>query len=692
VLLNIVTDIYLNQLKQVLVNPARAGKMPRLTKIIIMWPLVWVTAEKENSMPVITLPDGSQREFDSAVTVLDVAADIGPGLAKATLAGIVSGQEVDASYLIEQDANLSIVTDRSDEALEIIRHSSAHLLAMAVKELFPSAQVTIGPVIEDGFYYDFSFERAFTPEDLEAIEQRMHELAKQDFAIAREEWDRDEAVEFFKGIGEAYKAEIIAGIPADQPIGLYRQGDFVDLCRGPHVPSTGKLSAFKLTKVAGAYWRGDNDNEMLQRIYGTAWANKKQLKAYINRMAEAEKRDHRKIGKKLDLFHMQEEAPGSVFWHQKGWAIYNGIKDYMRQKQMQNGYEEIRTPQVVDYSLWEKSGHADKFGDDMFSITTEDRQYAVKPMNCPCHIQVYNQGLKSYRDLPLRIAEFGSCHRNEPSGSLHGIMRVRSFTQDDGHIFCAEDQIQSEVSEFIDVLHDVYADFGFSEIIYRLSTRPEKRVGSDESWDRAEKALGEALDAKNLPWQELPGEGAFYGPKIEFSLKDCIGRVWQMGTIQVDFSMPGRLDAEYVAEDGTRKTPVMLHRAILGSFERFIGILIEQHEGAFPFWLSPDQAIVINITDSQAEYAKKVTQTLQNKGFRVKSDLRNEKIGFKIRGHSMQRVPYLLVVGDKEIDSGTVSVRTRDGEDMGSMLLDEVVELFNRDAERRSRVPETNTE
>ncbi|MGB0445289.1 MAG: threonine--tRNA ligase [Porticoccaceae bacterium] len=643
-------------------------------------------------MPVITLPDGSQREFDSAVTVLDVAADIGPGLAKATLAGIVSGQEVDASYLIEQDANLSIVTDRSDEALEIIRHSSAHLLAMAVKELFPSAQVTIGPVIEDGFYYDFSFERAFTPEDLEAIEQRMHELAKQDFAIAREEWDRDEAVEFFKGIGEAYKAEIIAGIPADQPIGLYRQGDFVDLCRGPHVPSTGKLSAFKLTKVAGAYWRGDNDNEMLQRIYGTAWANKKQLKAYINRMAEAEKRDHRKIGKKLDLFHMQEEAPGSVFWHQKGWAIYNGIKDYMRQKQMQNGYEEIRTPQVVDYSLWEKSGHADKFGDDMFSITTEDRQYAVKPMNCPCHIQVYNQGLKSYRDLPLRIAEFGSCHRNEPSGSLHGIMRVRSFTQDDGHIFCAEDQIQSEVSEFIDVLHDVYADFGFSEIIYRLSTRPEKRVGSDESWDRAEKALGEALDAKNLPWQELPGEGAFYGPKIEFSLKDCIGRVWQMGTIQVDFSMPGRLDAEYVAEDGTRKTPVMLHRAILGSFERFIGILIEQHEGAFPFWLSPDQAIVINITDSQAEYAKKVTQTLQNKGFRVKSDLRNEKIGFKIRGHSMQRVPYLLVVGDKEIDSGTVSVRTRDGEDMGSMLLDEVVELFNRDAERRSRVPETNTE
>ena len=643
-------------------------------------------------MPVITLPDGSKRDFDSAVTVLDVAADIGPGLAKATLAGVVSGQEVDASYLIEEDANLSIVTDRSDEALEIIRHSTAHLLAMAVKELFPSAQVTIGPVIENGFYYDFSFERAFTPEDLEAIEQRMQELAKKDFAIAREEWDRDEAVEFFKGIGEAYKAEIIAGIPADQPIGLYRQGDFVDLCRGPHVPSTGKLSAFKLTKVAGAYWRGDNDNEMLQRIYGTAWANKKQLKAYINRLAEAEKRDHRKIGKKLDLFHMQEEAPGSVFWHQKGWAIYNGIKDYMRKKQLQKGYQEIRTPQVVDYSLWEKSGHADKFGDDMFSITADDRQYAVKPMNCPCHIQVYNQGLKSYRDLPLRIAEFGSCHRNEPSGSLHGIMRVRSFTQDDGHIFCSEDQIQSEVSEFIDVLHEVYADFGFSEIIYRLSTRPEQRVGTDESWDRAEKALGEALDAKQLPWQELPGEGAFYGPKIEFSLKDCIGRVWQMGTIQVDFSMPGRLDAEYVAEDGTRKTPVMLHRAILGSFERFIGILIEQHEGAFPFWLAPQQAIVINITDSQAEYAKKVTQTMQNEGFRVNSDLRNEKIGFKIRGHSMQRVPYLLVVGDKEIENGTVAVRTRDGEDLGSMTIEEVITLFQGDTEKRSRELETNTE
>jgi len=643
-------------------------------------------------MPVITLPDDSQRTFDAPVSVLDVAADIGPGLAKATLAGVVSGQVVDASYIIDQDISLSIVTDRSDEALDIIRHSSAHLLAMAVKELFPSAQVTIGPVIEDGFYYDFSFERAFTPEDLEAIEQRMQELAKQDFAISREEWDRDEAVEFFKGIGEDYKAEIIASIPADQPIGLYRQGDFIDLCRGPHVPSTGKLSAFKLTKVAGAYWRGDNNNEMLQRIYGTAWGNKKELKAYINRLAEAEKRDHRKIGKKLDLFHMQEEAPGSVFWHAKGWAIYSSIQEFMRQKQVDHNYQEIKTPQVVDYSLWEKSGHADKFGDDMFSISTEDRQYAIKPMNCPCHIQVFNQGLKSYRDLPLRLAEFGSCHRNEPSGSLHGIMRVRSFTQDDGHIFCAENQIQSEVSDFIDFLHAVYADFGFDEIIYRLSTRPEQRVGSDESWDRAEKALAEALDAKQLPWQELPGEGAFYGPKVEFSLKDCIGRVWQMGTIQVDFSMPGRLDAEYVAEDGSRKTPVMLHRAILGSFERFIGILIEQYEGAFPFWLAPEQAVVINITDSQADYAQKVTDSLKNKGFRVNSDLRNEKIGFKIRGHSMQRVPYLLVVGDKEKESGTVAVRTRNGEDLGSMALEEVVSLFESDAQRRSREMVTNTE
>ncbi|MGB1157841.1 MAG: threonine--tRNA ligase [Porticoccaceae bacterium] len=643
-------------------------------------------------MPTITLPDGSQRDFSEAISVLDVAADIGPGLAKATLAGVVDGELVDASYKMTEDATLSIVTDRSDEALEIIRHSSAHLLAMAVKQLFPSAQVTIGPVIEDGFYYDFSFERTFTPEDLEAIEKRMQELAKQDFAISREQWDRDEAVAFFENIGEAYKAEIIASIPSDEAIGLYRQGDFIDLCRGPHVPSTGKLSAFKLTKVAGAYWRGDSNNEMLQRIYGTAWTNKKDLKAYINRLAEAEKRDHRKIGKKLDLFHLQEEAPGSIFWHQKGWSIYSAIEQFMRDKQREHGYQEIKTPQIVDYSLWQKSGHADKFGDDMFSLDTEDRQYAIKPMNCPCHVQIFNQGLKSYRDLPLRMSEFGSCHRNEPSGSLHGIMRVRAFTQDDGHIFCTEQQIQSEVSEFIDFLHQIYSDFGFDEIIYRLSTRPEQRVGSDESWDRAERALAEALDAKQLEWQELPGEGAFYGPKIEFSLKDCIGRVWQMGTIQVDFSMPGRLDAQYVAEDGSRQTPVMLHRAILGSFERFIGILIEQYEGAFPFWLAPQQAVVINITDSQAEYAQLVAKSLQNKGFRVNCDLRNEKIGFKIRGHSMQRVPYLIVVGDKEIESGTVAVRTRDGEDLGSMSLDALIDRFEQDAERRSRAFDNTAE
>jgi len=637
-------------------------------------------------MPAITLPDGSKRIFENPISVADVAADIGAGLAKATLAGVVNGEVVDASCVITEDATLSIVTDRSDEALDIIRHSSAHLLAMAVKQLFPSAQVTIGPVIDDGFYYDFAFERAFTPEDLEVIEARMAELVAADHSIAREEWDRDEAVAFFKGIGEEYKAEIIASIPAGEPIGLYRQGDFIDLCRGPHVPSTAKLPAFKLTKVAGAYWRGDSNNEMLQRIYGTAWANKKELKAYINRLAEAEKRDHRKINKKLDLYHMQEEAPGSIFWHQKGWSIYKTIEAFMRDKQIEQGYQEIKTPQVVDFSLWEKSGHADKFGDDMFTVTTEDRNYAIKPMNCPCHVQVFNQGLKSYRDLPLRLAEFGSCHRNEPSGSLHGIMRVRSFTQDDGHIFCTEDQIQSEVAEFIDFLHEVYAEFGFDEIIYRLSTRPEQRVGSDKDWDRAEEALAQALDAKKLPWQELPGEGAFYGPKIEFSLKDCIGRVWQLGTVQVDFSMPGRLDAQYVAEDGSRQVPVMLHRAILGSFERFIGILIEHYEGAFPFWLSPEQAVVINITDSQAEYAQEVTKLLQNNGFRVNCDLRNEKIGFKIRGHSIQRVPYILVVGDKEKESRTVAVRTRDGEDLGSITLDQVNSLFTEALGRRGRV------
>ena len=657
-----------------------------------MWPLVWVTAEKEKEMPVITLPDGSQRTFDSAVTILDIATDIGPGLAKATIAGEVNGSLVDACDPIDNDASIRIITERDAEGVEIIRHSCAHLLGHAVKQLYPTAQMVIGPVIENGFYYDIAYERAFTPDDLMAIEERMKQLIATDYDVVKKVTARQLVIETFEERGEGYKLQLIADMPDEQSMGLYYHQEYIDMCRGPHVPNTRFLKHMKLTKISGAYWRGDAQNEQLQRIYGTAWGNKKELKAYINRMAEAEKRDHRKIGKKLDLFHMQEEATGSVFWHPKGWAIYNGIMDYMRQKQTANGYTEIRTPQVVDYSLWEKSGHADKFGDDMFSIASEDRQYAVKPMNCPCHIQVFNQGLKSYRDLPYRVTEFGACHRNEPSGSLHGIMRVRSFTQDDGHIFCTEEQIQSEVSRFMDMLHAVYADFGFDEIIYRLSTRPEQRVGTDESWDRAEKALAEALDAKDLPWQELPGEGAFYGPKIEFSLKDCIGRVWQMGTIQVDFSMPGRLDAEYVAEDGSRQTPVMLHRAVLGSFERFIGILIEQHEGAFPFWLSPDQAIVINITDSQAEYAKKVTQTFQNEGFRVNSDLRNEKIGFKIRGHSMQRVPYLLVVGDKEIENGTVAVRTRDGEDLGSMTIEEVVALFHSDTEKRSREPKTNTE
>ena len=643
-------------------------------------------------MPVITLPDGSQREFDSAVSVYDIAADIGPGLAKATIAGEVNGNLVDACDLIEQDANIKIITERDSEGVEIIRHSCAHLLGHAVKQLYPTAQMVIGPVIENGFYYDIAYERAFTPDDLAAIEERMQKLIATDYDVIKKVTPRNEVIETFESRGESYKLQLVADMPDEQAMGLYYHQEYIDMCRGPHVPNTRFLKHMKLTKISGAYWRGDAQNEQLQRIYGTAWANKKELKAYINRMAEAEKRDHRKIGKKLDLFHMQEEATGSVFWHPKGWAIYNGIMDYMRQKQVQHGYTEIRTPQVVDYSLWEKSGHADKFGDDMFSISSEERHYAVKPMNCPCHIQVFNQGLKSYRDLPYRVTEFGACHRNEPSGSLHGIMRVRSFTQDDGHIFCTEEQIQSEVSSFMDMLHAVYADFGFEEIIYRLSTRPEKRVGTDESWDRAEKALAEALDAKDLPWQELPGEGAFYGPKIEFSLKDCIGRVWQMGTIQVDFSMPGRLDAEYVAEDGSRQIPVMLHRAVLGSFERFIGILIEQHEGAFPFWLAPEQAIVINITDSQADYAQKVTDSLKNRGFRVNSDLRNEKIGFKIRGHSMQRVPYLLVVGDKEIENSTVAVRTRDGEDLGSMAIEEVISLFQADTEKRSRELVTNTE
>jgi threonyl-tRNA synthetase len=636
-------------------------------------------------MPVITLPDGSQRTFDDAVSVADVAMSIGAGLAKAAVAGRVDGELVDTSYVMDADAQLSIITERDEEGLEIIRHSTAHLTAQAVQELFPGVQVTIGPVIDDGYYYDFATGHNFTPDDLAKIETRMEELAKEDHPIHRVVMSREQAIKTFREMGEHYKVQIIQDLPEGEEISIYKQGAWMDLCRGPHVPSTAKLGHFKLMKVAGAYWRGDSKNEMLQRVYGTAWRNKKELNAYLTRLEEAEKRDHRKLGKKFNLFHMQEEAPGMVFWHPKGWSIYQTIENYMRKKQRDWGYQEIKTPQVVDYSLWQRSGHADKFADGMFSISTEDRQFAIKPMNCPCHIQVFNQGLKSYRELPLRLAEFGSCHRNEPSGSLHGIMRVRGFVQDDAHIFCAENQIQSEVSAFIDMLHEVYADFGFSEVIYRLSTRPEQRVGSDEIWDKAEKALADALDSKGLDWQELPGEGAFYGPKIEFSLSDCIGRVWQLGTIQVDFSMPGRLDAQFVAEDGSRQVPVMLHRAVLGSFERFIGILIEHYEGAFPTWLAPVQAVILNITDKQADYCKKLEETLKNRGFRANVDLRNEKIGFKIREHTINRVPYHLVVGDKEVENNTVAVRTRSGEDLGAISIDALVDLLQNDVDRFGR-------
>ncbi len=629
-------------------------------------------------MPQITLPDGSVRHFDQSVSIIDVAADIGPGLAKATLAGKVNGNLVDASFIMESDATLAIITSRDDEALELIRHDAAHVMAQAVQEIYPGTQVTIGPSIEDGFYYDFAREEAFTPEDLIKIEQRMHEIVKRDLPIVREVMDRDNAKNAFADLGEKYKVEIINDIiPEGEEVSIYRQGDWFDVCRGPHLPSTGKLGkGFKLMKLAGAYWRGDSNNEMLQRIYGTAWPDKKQLNVYLRRLEEAEKRDHRRIAKKMDLFHIQEEAPGEIFWHDKGWTIYQAIQQYMRTKQCEYGYQEINTPQLVDFSLWEKSGHAAKFSDDMFTLEAEGRQFAIKPMNCPCHIQVFNQGLKSYRDLPLRLAEFGSCHRNEMSGALHGLMRVKAFVQDDAHIFCTEGQIQSEVSDFMDFLHEVYRDFGFTEIIYRLSTRPENRVGSDEDWDKAEKALAEAMDAQQLNWTELPGEGAFYGPKIEFTLKDCIGREWQCGTIQVDFSMPGRLDAQYVAEDGSRQVPVMLHRAILGSFERFIGILIEQHEGKMPLWLAPVQAVLINITDKQAVYSRKIEKILKNQGIRVISDLRNEKIGFKIREHTIQRIPYLLVTGDREMENGEVSVRTQSGEDLGSMTIESFVSDF----------------
>jgi threonyl-tRNA synthetase len=636
-------------------------------------------------MPSVTLPDGSQRQFDHPVSILDVANDIGPGLAKAALGGRVNGQLKDVSYIVADDAELAIITDRDEDGLEIIRHSTAHLLAQAVKQLFPDAQVTIGPVIENGFYYDFAYEKGFHPDDLVAIEMRMNELAKQDISVERSIMSREEAIKFFKDMGEAYKAEIIESIPKGEQLSLYRQGDFIDLCRGPHVPSTGKLKSFKLMKLAGAYWRGDSNNEMLQRIYGTAWGNKKDLKAYLHRLEEAEKRDHRRIGRQLDLFHTQEEAPGMVFWHANGWSIYQEVEQYIRRVLSDNGYGEVKTPQLADRILWEKSGHWEKFRDDMFVTESEKRTFAVKPMNCPCHIQIYNQGLKSYRDLPLRMAEFGSCHRNEPSGTLHGLMRVRGFTQDDAHIFCTEDQIQDEVSAFIDLLYSVYRDFGFEEVIIKLSTRPEQRVGADEVWDKAEHALEKALNNKGLEWDLQPGEGAFYGPKIEFSLKDCIGRVWQCGTIQVDFSMPARLDAHYIAEDGSKQVPVMLHRAILGSLERFIGILIEEFAGAFPAWLAPNQVMIMPITDRNNDYAQKVEKSLHNEGFRANSDLRNEKIGFKIREHTLQRVPYLLVVGDKETENDTVAVRTRSGKDLGSMTLPEFTKGLAEEIASRGR-------
>lgn len=635
-------------------------------------------------MPVITLPDGSRREYDRPISLMEVAESIGAGLAKAALAGRVNGELVDLSRIIDADASVAIVTGRDAEGVEVIRHSTAHLLAQAVKSLFPDAQVTIGPVVDNGFYYDFSYERPFAPEDLTAIEKKMEELAAKAMPVRREVMPRGVAADFFLKQGEKYKAEIIRDIPEGQDISLYAQGDFTDLCRGPHVPDTGRLRAFKLMKIAGAYWRGDSRNEMLQRIYGTAWADKKDLKEYLTRLEEAERRDHRKIGKTLDLFHMQEEAPGMVFWHPKGWVLWQIVEQYMRSIFRDNGYEEIRTPLVVSRTLWEKSGHWDKFQADMFTTASEQRDYAIKPMNCPCHVQVYNQGLKSYRDLPLRLAEFGACHRNELSGVLHGLMRVRGFTQDDAHIFCTEDQIQSEVSRFIDLLHQVYADFGFKKVLVKLSTRPANRVGSDEVWDKAEASLEEALDSKGLEWQLQPGEGAFYGPKIEFSLADCLDRVWQCGTIQVDFSMPERLGAVYVAEDGVKHTPVMLHRAILGSLERFIGILIEHYAGYFPLWLAPVQLVVLNITDSQSAYTNEVVAALQARGLRAEADLRNEKIGFKIREHSMQRVPYLAIIGEKELESRTVSLRTQKGEDLGLFNLPDLIQKLDDESTGRA--------
>jgi len=634
-------------------------------------------------MPNITLPDGSIREFEAPVSILEIASAIGSGLAKAALAGQVDGKLVDTSHVVAHDARVSIVTASQPEGLEVIRHSTAHLLAQAVKTLFPSAQVTIGPVIEDGFYYDFAFERTFTPEDIAAIEACMTELAKAAQQVSRREYARDDAVRFFQDQGEHYKAEIIRSIPEGETLSLYSQGSFTDLCRGPHVPDTGRLRAFKLTKVAGAYWRGDSRNEMLQRIYGTAWPDTKALDAYLKRLEEAEKRDHRRIGRQLDLFHFQEEAPGMAFWHERGWTLWQQIEQYMRKVLRRHGYREVRCPQVLDANLWKRSGHWENFRENMFVTESEEREFAVKPMNCPGHVQIFNQGLKSYRDLPLRLAEFGSCHRNEPSGALHGLMRVRAFTQDDAHIFCTESQIQDEVADFIELLRAVYADFGFSDIQIKLSTRPARRVGSDETWDKAEEALRLALDSKGLAWDLQPGEGAFYGPKIEFSLRDSIGRVWQCGTIQLDFSLPTRLDAEYVAEDNSRRPPVMLHRAILGSLERFIGILIEHYAGLLPTWLAPVQVAALSITDRFVPYAREVSESLENQGFRAISDLRNEKIGLKIREQTLQRIPYLLVIGEREVENRTVSVRTRAGEDLGAMTIDAFSSHLAADVARR---------
>ncbi len=638
-------------------------------------------------MPNIRLPDGQIKPFPQPVSVAEIAASIGAGLAKAALAGNVDGRLVNTSYVVEHDAQVAIVTDKDAQGLEIIRHSTAHLLAHAVKQLYPAAQVTIGPVIEDGFYYDFSYPAGFTPEDMQAIEARMVELAKQDFPVSRREISRDAAIAFFQAAGEEYKARIIADIPANETLTLYTQGDFTDLCRGPHVPNTGRLKAFKLTKISGAYWRGDSKNEMLQRVYGTAWPDKKSLEDYLHRLAEAEKRDHRKTAKRLDLFHTQEEAPGMVFWHPNGWIIYQAIEQYLRQRLREWDYQEIRTPQLLDRSLWEKSGHWDKFGDDMFYSESESRLYAIKPMSCPCHVQVFKHSLRSYRELPIRLAEFGACHRNEPSGSLHGLMRVRSFTQDDGHIFCTEDQIYSESAHVMDEVREIYANFGFDaeQIVLKLSTRPDKRIGSDEVWDKAEKALADVLNDSGFHWELQPGEGAFYGPKIEFALKDCLGRIWQCGTLQVDFFMPERLGAYYIAEDSSKQTPVMLHRAILGSLERFIGILLEETAGHLPLWLAPVQVVVMNITDKQHDYVLKVAKLLKSQNIRVTVDVRNEKIGFKIREHTLQHTPYLLVVGDREQESATVAVRTQAGKDLGSMSVEAFIHHLLGEIARRGR-------